>query len=121
MSMKKAIQAATSTAINSIGDLADSFTYQQRTIGVYNTTSGATSDTFTNVTVKGVLQPSTERNRASTDETVVEEKVLLLAKQDIAFAPKLQDRLNDGTNDFEVVGVRTDTADALASIGLRRI
>ncbi len=121
MSLKAAIQNATKTAIDSVGDLSSSVTYKRRTVGAYNAVTGAVSDTFSSVTIKGVLQPSNERNRASTDDTVVEEKVLQVARQTLNFTPKLQDRINDGISDYEVVGVRTDVAEALTTFGLRRI
>lgn len=58
MGLRATVASAVAAALNSIGDIAETITYRQRTDGSYNTATGAVGHTDTDISVKAIVTPS---------------------------------------------------------------
>jgi hypothetical protein len=82
------------------------------TAGAYNTTTGASAETTTDTTVRGVLE---DVRRSEVNDLVQQgDKRLIIAAADLASAPTTADRVIISNRSLQIIEVRTIEQDNTA-------
>jgi hypothetical protein len=87
-------------------------TFRSVTAGAYNTTTGASAETTTDTTVRGVLE---DVRRSEVNDLVQQgDKRLIIAAADVASAPTTADRVIISNRSLQIIEVRTIEQDNTA-------
>jgi len=87
-------------------------TFRSVTAGAYNTTTGASAETTTDTTVRGVLE---DVRRSEVNDLVQQgDKRLIIAAADLASAPTTADRVIISNRSLQIIEVRTIEQDNTA-------
>ena len=87
-------------------------TIRSVTVGAYNTTTGAATETTTDITVRGVLE---DVRRSEVNDLVQQgDKRLMIAAADLASAPTTADRVIISSRSLQIIEVRTIEQDNTA-------
>ena len=87
-------------------------TIRSVTVGAYNTTTGAATETTTDTTVRGVLE---DVRRSEVNDLVQQgDKRLMIAAADLASAPTTADRVIISSRSLQIIEVRTIEQDNTA-------
>jgi len=87
-------------------------TIRSVTVGAYNTTTGAATETTTDITVRGVLE---DVRRSEVNDLVQQgDKRLTVAAADLASAPTTADRVIISSRSLQIIEVRTIEQDNTA-------
>jgi hypothetical protein len=87
-------------------------TFRSVTAGAYNTTTGASAETATDTTVRGVLE---DVRRSEVNDLVQQgDKRLIIAAADLASAPTTADRVIISNRSLQIIEVRTIEQDNTA-------
>jgi len=117
MGLKASIGKIVESAIVTVGDLAETITYNARTTGSYNVTTGAVAHTTTTYSLKAVLSPlggKVDSNDVSSQFTG--DLSAIFASRDLAVTPDTNDTI---TRDSEIYAINNISSDpALASYTL---
>ena len=103
MSLAKALKKAASAALKKLGG---DVTIRQVTLGSYNTTTGAITESTSDTTIKGVLSNVT-RNQVN-DLIESQDKQLTISAGDITFVPTTKDRVVISSVEFKIIQVLTN-------------
>jgi hypothetical protein len=87
-------------------------TIRSVTVGAYNTTTGAATETTTDTTVRGVLEDVNLRQ--ANDLIQAGDKRLMIAAADLASAPTTTDRVIINNRNLQIINVRTIEQDNTA-------
>jgi hypothetical protein len=87
-------------------------TIRSVTVGAYNTTTGAATETTTDTTVRGVLEDVNLRQ--ANDLIQAGDKRLMIAAADLASAPTTADRVIINNRNLQIINVRTIEQDNTA-------
>jgi hypothetical protein len=87
-------------------------TFRSVTAGAYNTTTGASAETTTDTTVRGVLE---DVRRSEVNDLVQQgDKRLIIAAADVTSAPTTADRVIISNRSLQIIEVRTIEQDNTA-------
>ena len=100
MSLAKALKKAASASLKKLGG---DVTIRQVTLGSYNTTTGAITESTSDTTIKGVLSNVT-RNQVN-DLIESQDKLLTISAGDLTFAPTTKDRVVISNVEFKIIQV----------------
>ena len=103
MSLAKALKKAASASLKKLGC---DVTIRQVTLGSYNTTTGAITESTSDTTIKGVLSNVT-RNQVN-DLIESQDKQLTISAGDITFVPTTKDRVVISSVEFKIIQVLTN-------------
>ena len=103
MSLAKALKKAASASLKKLGG---DVTIRQVTLGSYNTTPGAITESTSDTTIKGVLSNVT-RNQVN-DLIESQDKQLTISAGDITFVPTTKDRVVISSVEFKIIQVLTN-------------
>ena len=103
MSLAKALKKAASASLKKLGG---DVTIRQVTLGSYNTTTGAITESTSDTTIKGVLSNVT-RNQVN-DLIESQDKQLTISSGDITFVPTTKDRVVISSVEFKIIQVLTN-------------
>ena len=98
MSLAKALKKAASASLKKLGG---DVTIRQVTLGSYNTTTGAITESTSDTTIKGVLSNVT-RNQVN-DLIESQDKQLTISAGDITFVPTTKDRVVISSVEFKTI------------------
>jgi len=87
-------------------------TIRRVTVGAYNTTTGAATETTTDTTVRGVLEDVNLRQ--ANDLIQAGDKRLMIAAADLASVPTTADRVIISSRSLQIIEVRTIEQDNTA-------
>ena len=103
MSLANALKKAASRTLSKLGG---DVTIRQVTAGVYNTTTGAITESTSDTTVKGALS---DVNRSEVNDLIEsQDKKLIIAAKDISFVPTTKDRVVISSVEFKIIQVITN-------------
>lgn len=119
MSLKTAMQQAAKSAFKATSALHDEVTVNIRS-DTYSVATGAiTSDDSSN-TVKVLFTRYTDKERLNNSEIMIEDYRVLFPAKGITFTPSPQDTLTKGSDDYEILSVSLDTAQAMYDLQVRK-
>jgi len=118
MGFRSSISNDVFDAINELGDLAEKVNYQQIKPGSYNIETGESSDTVKKYSPKGVFTRVNESHRALV-EPVKGDMLLILATKGLSFRPEVQDIVIRNKQNYEVVAIAVDPAEASYQLIIR--
>mgnify|MGYP003343937832 CR=1 FL=1 len=109
MSLANPLRKVASKLMAKFGGTA---TIRRVTAGAYNTTTGASTETTTDTTVRGVLEDVTRRE--VNDLIQAGDKRLMIAAADVTQVPTTADRVIISNRSLQVIEVRTIEQDNTA-------
>lgn len=127
MGLKASIGKIVESAIESVGDLAETITYNARTTGSYNVTTGAVAHTTTTYSLKAVLSPlggnasgrKVDANDVSTQFTG--DLSAMFASRDLAVTPDTNDTITRDSATYAINNIISDPALASYTLILTRL
>ena len=122
MGLKASIGKIVESAIVSVGDLAETITYNARTTGSYNVTTGAVAHTTVTYSLKAVLSPmggKVDSNDVSSQFTG--DLSAIFASRDLAVTPDTNDTITRDSVIYAINGIISDPALASYTLILTRV
>jgi hypothetical protein len=122
MGLKASIGKIVESAIVTVGDLAETITYNARTTGSYNVTTGAVAHTTTNYSLKAVLSPlggKVDSNDVSSQFTG--DLSAIFASRDLAVTPDTNDTITRDSAIYSINNISSDPALASYTLILTRV
>jgi len=122
MGLKASIGKIVESAIVSVGDLAETITYNARTTGSYNVTTGAVAHTTTTYSLKAVLSPlggKVDANDVNTQFTG--DLSAIFASRDLAVTPDTNDTVTRDSVTYAINNIISDPALASYTLILTRV
>ncbi len=111
MGLKASIGKSVESALKAVGDLAETITYNARTTGSYNVTTGAVSHTTTTYSLKAVLSPlggKVDANDVSTQFTG--DLSAIFASRDLSVTPDTNDTVTRDSATYAINDIISDPA-----------
>ena len=103
MSIANALKKAVT---KTLGKLGGDVTIRQVTAGSYNTTTGAITESTSDITIKGAIRNVT-RNQVN-DLIESQDKIVTISAGDLTFVPTTKDRVVISSVEFKIVQVITN-------------
>ena len=100
MSLANALKKAASASLKKLGG---DVTIRQVTVGAYNTTTGAITESTSDTTIKGALI-NVSKNQVN-DLIESQDKLLTISAGDLTFAPTTKDRVVISSVEFKIIQV----------------
>jgi len=122
MGLKASIGKIVESAIVTVGDLAETITYNARTTGSYNVTTGAVAHTTTTYSLKAVLSPlggKVDSNDVSSQFTG--DLSAIFASRDLAVTPDTNDTITRDSAIYAINNISSDPALASYTLILTRV
>jgi hypothetical protein len=122
MGLKASIGKIVESAIVTVGDLAETITYNARTTGSYNVTTGAVAHTTTTYSLKAVLSPlggKVDSNDVSSQFTG--DLSAIFASRDLAVTPDTNDTITRDSAIYSINNISSDPALASYTLILTRV
>jgi hypothetical protein len=122
MGLKASIGKIVESAIVSVGDLAETITYNARTTGSYNVSTGAVAHTTVTYSLKAVLSPmggKVDSNDVSSQFTG--DLSAIFASRDLAVTPDTNDTITRDSVIYAINGIISDPALASYTLILTRV
>jgi hypothetical protein len=122
MGLKASIGKIVESAIVSVGDLAETITYNARTTGSYNVSTGAVAHTTTTYSLNAVLSPlggKVDANDVSSQFTG--DLSALFASNDLAVTPDTNDTITRDSATYAINSIISDPALASYTLILTRV
>jgi len=122
MGLKASIGKIVESAIVTVGDLAETITYNARTTGSYNVTTGAVAHTTTTYSLKAVLSPlggKVDSNDVSSQFTG--DLSAIFASRDLAVTPDTNDTITRDSVIYAINNISSDPALASYTLILTRV
>ena len=98
MSLANALKKAASKTLSKLGG---DVTIRRVSTGSYNTTTGAITETTSDITIKGVLD-NVSRSQVN-DLIESQDKILTISANDITFVPTTKDRVVISSVEFKII------------------
>jgi hypothetical protein len=102
------------TASKLMAKFGGEVTFRRITTGAYNTTTGASSQTASTTTIRGVLEDVTEREVS--DLVKSSDKKLTIAAADLSFEPAVSDQVTVSNRIMQVIQVNKIEQDNTAIV-----
>ena len=122
MGLKASIGKIVESAIVTVGDLAETITYNARTTGSYNVTTGAVAHTTTTYSLKAVLSPlggKVDSNDVSSQFTG--DLSAIFSSRDLAVTPDTNDTITRDSAIYAINNISSDPALASYTLILTRV
>jgi hypothetical protein len=122
MGLKTAIGKSVKSALKTVGDLAETITYNSRTDGVYTVATGAVAHTTVTHSLKAVISylgGATDSNDNSKDFTG--DLSALFASDDLSVSPDTNDTITRGSETYAINNISSDPANASYTLILTRV
>jgi len=122
MGLKASIGKIVESAIVSVGDLAETITYNARSTGAYNVTTGAVAHTTVDYSLKAVLSPmggKVDSNDVSSQFTG--DLSAIFASRDLAVTPDTNDTITRDSVIYAINNIISDPALASYTLILTRV
>jgi hypothetical protein len=119
MSLKTAMQQAAKAAFRATTDLQNEVSVKIRS-DTYSVATGAVTNSDTSNTVKVLFTRYTDQERLNNAEIMIEDYRVLFPAKDTTFTPSTQDIVTKGTDDYEILAVSLDSAQAMYSLQVRK-
>lgn len=122
MGLKASIGKIVESAIVSVGDLAETITYNARTTGSYNVSTGAVAHTTVTYSLKAVLSPmggKVDSNDVSSQFTG--DLSAIFASRDLAVTPDTNDTITRDSVIYAINNIISDPALASYTLILTRV
>ena len=122
MGLKASIGKIVESAIVSVGDLAETITYNARTTGSYNVSTGAVGHSTVSFSLKAVLSPmggKVDSNDVSSQFTG--DLSAIFASRDLAVTPDTNDTITRDSVIYAINGIISDPALASYTLILTRV
>ena len=118
--LKAGISKAVSKAVAALDDIAKSVSYFRTGTPTYNAATGAITRNETEYTSVKIFMTAYRRYEVDGSRILADDRKVLLPQNNLSVTPTINDRIVDGTDSWEVVGVVQDPASALWSLQVRR-
>ena len=100
MSLANALKKAASKTLSKLGG---DVIIRQVTAGSYNTTTGAITETTSDITIKGSLS---NVNRSEVNDLIEsQDKILTISAGDLTFVPTTKDRVVISSVEFKIISI----------------
>jgi len=122
MGLKASIGKIVESAIVSVGDLAETITYNARTTGSYNVSTGAVGHSTVSFSLKAVLSPmggKVDSNDVSSQFTG--DLSAIFASRDLAVTPDTNDTITRDSVIYAINNIISDPALASYTLILTRV
>jgi hypothetical protein len=122
MGLKASIGKIVESAIVTVGDLAETITYNARTTGSYNVTTGAVAHTTVTYSLKAILSPlggKVDANDVSSQFTG--DLSAIFASNDLTVTPDTSDTITRDSATYAINGIISDPALASYTLILTRV
>tara|TARA_Y100000401_G_C8255143_1_gene190327 strand:+ start:333 stop:692 length:360 start_codon:yes stop_codon:yes gene_type:complete len=107
--MSKLSKAARKISSTVIGKFGGDIIYKRIINGIYNTSTGAISESITSVNISGVFQ---NVNQRETNDLIKEnDKICIIAAKDLDFIPSTSDKITKTNIDYQIIRIFTDEND----------
>ena len=124
--MRASIGKLVQSAIATVGDIAESITYNAKTSGTYDTDTGEISDTTTEYPLNAVISPI---NRIVTDarfpseiiDGITSDLQVLFASLDLPITPNSGDTIMRGLEKYKITKIMLDPARASTTLYVDKI
>jgi len=126
MGLKASIGKSVESALKAVGDLAETITYNARTTGSYNVTTGAVAHTTTTYSLKAVLSPLGGKVDAKVGANDVSTQFTgdlsaIFASRDLSVTPDTNDTITRDSVTYAINNIISDPALASYTLILTRL
>jgi len=119
-SLAKAFQAAAVAAVNAVGDLATSITYNQKSDATYDASTGMLTGTTVSEIVSGIVESYSDKAMNNQAIAVGDRKVVIPGSSFSSISPEQGDEIVIEGETFVVVRAAIDAARALWTFQIRK-
>lgn len=114
MGLRSSIAAIVQGAMVTVGDIAETVTYNQKASQSYNITSGAVTTTDTVYTFQAIVSPFGAAGSAPNDivSEVTSDLAILFASSDLAITPDTNDTITRESEEYKINQIIKDPAGA---------
>jgi len=119
-SLAKAFQAAAAAAVNAVGDLATSITYNQKSDATYDASTGMLTGTTVSEIVSGIVESYSDKAMNNQAIAVGDRKVVIPGSSFSSISPEQGDEIVIEGETFVVVRAAIDAARALWTFQIRK-
>ncbi len=120
MGMKEAFQNAAVAAFSAAGNIKTSVTYHSTGTNAYNTSTGAMTETGGQDLSVSVMFTNYEQEEIDGDVILTTDQKALIPTLNLSVTPKITDTIIAGSETWQVQGKKTDPAEAMWEIQLRK-
>ncbi len=124
MGLRSSVAKLVESAIISVGDIAETITYNARTTGVYNVTTGNVAHSTTSYTLNAIISPMSAGIGGSANDIhvgITGDLKALFASNDLAVIPDTNDTVTRGSETYAVNAVSSDPASASYTLILTKV
>jgi len=123
MSLRDSIARSVESAFVTVGDIAEEITYNSRTDGTYNVTTGASSHTTTVYTFQAIVSAfgSARVDRNEIMDGITADLSILFSSNDLAVTPDTNDTITRDSQTYKVNQIIQDPAGATYRLIVGRI
>lgn len=126
--MRSSIAKMVQSAIKTVGDIAETLTYNAKTTGVYDPDTGNVSDTTTSYTFNAVVSSTNPRltaenalHASEVREGITADLTCLFASIDLPITPDTNDTITRGLETYKITKIAKDPAGASTTLYMVRI
>ena len=124
--MRDSIGKLVQSAIKTVGDIAETITYNAKTLGTYDTDTGEISDTTTEYTLNAVISPIKRINVDSRFPSEIIEGIttdiqVLFASLDLPITPNSGDTITRALEKYKIKKIMLDPAGASTTLYVAKI
>ena len=114
MGLSASIGKIVESAIVTVGDLAETITYNAKTSGSYNVTTGAVAHTTTTYTFNAIVSPFGAAGTGSNEivDGVTSDLAVLFASNDLSVTPDTNDTITRNSKEYKIKQIIQDPAGA---------
>ena len=114
MGLSSSIAKIVESAIVTVGDLAETITYNAKTAGSYNVTTGAVAHTTTTYTFNAIVSPFGAAGTGANEivDGITSDLAILFASNDLAVTPDTNDTITRDSKEYKVKQIIQDPAGA---------
>ena len=114
MGLSASISKIVESAIVTVGDLAETITYNAKTAGSYNVTTGAVAHTTTTHSLKAIVSPNGAAGTGSNEIVggITSDLAILFASNDLSVTPDTNDTITRNSKEYKVKQIIQDPAGA---------
>jgi len=122
MGLKTAIGKSVKTALKTVGDLAESVTYNALTQGVYNATTGIQAHVTVSYSLKAIVNYIGGAEEANLNTSGFTGDIsILFASDDLEVTPDTNDTITRGSETYAINNISSDPANASYTLILTRV
>ncbi len=126
--MRGSIAKMVQSAIKTVGDIAETITYNAKTTGTYDTNTGEVSGTTTTYPLNAVISsinPLLQRVEglpaSEVQEGITADLSVLFASLDLPITPDTNDTITRGTDTYKIVKISLDPAGASTKLYVAKV